>query len=410
MNRKAIFIIFFICVSVIGFCQITEINSGTATHLLDLSVIDKNIVISGRNNYIVKSYDECNSFIPLTQPGPTTYLNRLQRIDTSISYLLSFTPNQLLLYKSIDGGYNWVQKLDTAGAFSSNISFFDSLEGIISMNSSIIRTKNGGTSWTSTVSPLAITSIMVKYGDSLICIGGSDANASGAIATSKDRGNTWIQSGGFPTPATPTGFCFLNNDTIFGVSSPGNFGAYFTKTTDGGNIWQNSPIPLFRPNGIYFRSSLEGYVVGATSQTIGVILKTNDRGQTWSTFNTGVKTTILNIAFLNDSMALLTGSDGVLLKWNYKNSMFTAIDENVQEKAGTKIFPNPVEDKLHVAFENYIQEKLKLTITNIIGQEVYSINNFDLKWDFDVAFLASGIYYLEIESKNEKKVFKMIKE
>src|SRR5690606_3751626 len=143
-------IIFLLCFSFVlsGNCQITQINTGTNTHLADVSVIDKNILVCGLFNNLVKSYDDCNNISNVLLPGPASYANRLFRIDSNNLYLLSFTPNQSLFYKSTDGGNNWILKLDTTGGWSTQIAFFDSLEGIITAGKHFYRTSDGGDTWT----------------------------------------------------------------------------------------------------------------------------------------------------------------------------------------------------------------------------------------------------------------------
>jgi hypothetical protein len=384
--------------------EITQINSGTNTDLLDISIIKNNIVICGLGSYLVKSYDECGTLIPLSLPASLSNFNRLQRIDTSLVFSLHrSSPSSSTLYKSTDGGYNWIKKQDTS-LYLTQFSFFDSYEGIvIGSSSNLIRTLDGGNTWsTGSYSLTGPPSVIKVFGDSMVCVG-----EGGAFYLSKDRGHTWPYGGSLWSPID---FFFLNMDTIFGLSLHTNINpSNFTKTFNGGVNWVDSPIPLFSPLAIFFKSAKEGYVVGANTQTMGVIIKTTDLGQSWYSFNTGIQTQLTDIAFLNDSIALLTGTDGVLLKWNYKNTVFTEVDENTRESLALKVVPNPVMDKLKLLYE--ANAKLnKVTITNALGQTVLTLLEPTPDKEIDVSFLVSGIYYLRAESNIGQKVLKIIKE
>ena len=402
---KTLYIITTLFVSSLGLCQIKQINTGTSAYLYDLSVINQNIVINGNNDYLVKSIDECNTLSPLAIPGPTGYITRLQRLDLNTVFLLSYTPSQTLLHKSTDGGNNWIQKSTTSGAFSHDFRFFDSTEALMTDGPYLWRTTNGGASWTNNNSPFSIENTAIKtYGDSMVCVAGVNVLL-GGIMLSKDRGHTWPYGWGFGK--NPTDIFFLNKDTIFGVSKAGGF----TKTTNGGLTWDNSSEPpINNCYGIYFKNGKEGYLVGADIDGNALVVKTTDLGKTWSSFNINIKSTLTKMAVLNDSIAILIGSSGVLLRWNYSNTIFTGIVENYLNSIALTVFPNPVKNKLNFESNNTSFENLKINMSNTFGQTVYSKDVFDLKEELDINFLESGIYYLKLESEKGYKVFKIVKE
>lgn len=400
----------FIFLAFESIAQIDIINTGNNSYISP-SVIGENILIDATDNYLAKSYDECNNLILLNAPGSPGYSNYLSRIDTSVFYVLSVNFNlfNTKIFKSIDGGYNWILQKDTTGLFT-HIKFFDNQEGIaFSTFGKLLRTKNGGNSWIASSSniPTYVTAVGI-FGDSIICLGGAD----GALVISKDRGNTWPIGGGFPSMGSPhaNDFSFLDKDTILGVSSPGFFGAFFTKTFDGGSSWQTVSVPLDRPFGMTSKNFKEGYVVGMKNDSMGMILKTEDLGQTWSSFNTGIKSELSGIHFINDSIALVSGSSGTLFKWNSRQTIFTGIGENYLNNLGLKIFPNPVKDKLNFEFVHGFSNDLKVSISNNIGLTIYSKDNVDLEMGLDVNFLSAGIYILKLKNTLGEKYFKFIKE
>ncbi len=404
---KAVIIFFIACFSLKNYCQVVQINTGTIENLIDLSVFKKNIMIGGWTGYVVKSNDECNTLSPLSTPNAANYATRLKRLDSNNVLLLSYTPSQTLLFKSSDGGLNWIQKSNTTGSFSHDFGFFDSLVGIMTSGITFHKTIDGGINWTQGVSPFQIgTNLLKTFGDSLVCMGGENVTG-GGLVLSKNRGNTWGYGWGSFGSIQMTDCFFLNKDTIFGVTK----GGAFTKTTNGGANWDSSSEPpIFNSYGVYFKRANEGYVVGMNDQNKGIIVKTTDLGQTWSTFNTGITTALLSIAFLNDSMALLTGTGGTLLKWNYKKSVFTGIVNNYLSDVLLKVFPNPIRDKLRFEFTDSSPADFYLSFDNSLGQVVYSKDHVDLREELDLNFLLPGIYYLKVGDGKVHKTFKIVKE
>lgn len=74
------------------------------------------------------------------------------------------------------------------------------------------------------------------------------------------------------------------------------------------------------------------------------------------------------------------------------------------------IFPNPVVDKLTINYGKIKSKKTILTIYSTLGQLVFSTTTASQKQILDLSYLASGIYYVELESDFGKRLFKLIKE
>jgi photosystem II stability/assembly factor-like uncharacterized protein len=392
--------------------QITQLISGTNVYLRDLSVIGSNIMIGGiTNNYIRKSYDECDNLSVMPCPGLSTNYNHLQRLDTSKGFLCSYG-NNFQLYRTTDGGYNWSKRMDTTAFSGSTFVFFDENEGLTDKGimNNLLRTTNGGAAWTATTMPLYDMLVAEAYSDSIVLIGGSSfPNAGGECYLSKDRGHTWPYYCGLNS--LPTDFFFLNKDTIFITQQPSTVGptagiAAYAVSINKGSNWQSKDAPIYYPNGVFFKNKNEGYIIGSNQQNQGVIAKTTDFCNTWSTFNTSINTRLTNMAVLNDSIALLTGSNGVLLRWNYKISVFTSVNENSLELNGLKLYPNPVSNKLSI--DNPGVPITSLSIFNTLGEIVFK--ELEPKQEIETSFLKSGIYFVKVENKSGFKTFKIIKE
>lgn len=315
--------------------------------------------------------------------------------------------NGSILYRSYDGGATWSTRWSTGFAPSVAI-FFDSLEAITDLGygNTLLRTFNGGASWSPTVTTLVLgtnaISYMEGYGDSTIVVGDY-----GAFYISNDRGHTWPIAWGATAPFWD--FCFLNKDTIFGVTGANNFGeAYITKTTNGGATWKNSFAPIPACRAIKFRTETEGYVLGTDFLNRAVISKTTDMGQTWSRFNLGISGELNDMVFLNDSIAIIVGTQGLLLRWNFKSALYTSLSEHFVGKKEVSTFPNPVRDLLFIKAD--LMEQLTVTLTDVCGMELLN-QLFQGSAEIRTDQLATGIYFLKV-ARNSEIIYtsKIIKE
>jgi hypothetical protein len=87
-----------------------------------------------------------------------------------------------------------------------------------------------------------------------------------------------------------------------------------------------------------------------------------------------------------------------------KNNTATLANENFELENGIAIYPNPVQNELHIQLPSNITIN-SVSIFNGIGQKVLENSNSD----FSVSTLSSGVYYVEIETSEgtfHKKIIK----
>jgi hypothetical protein len=405
----------------------TVINTGTFDYLLSISKINNNLLISGGSSYLAKSYDNCNTLIPVNTPvfleTPENRYYSMVRLDTNYLYISYKTMGSTWkLYKSVDGGSNWVEKKDSTGSnlyyVQPQMLFYDTINAsIIFSYNSALYTKNSLTTYTvGSWQPGWIGNVIVGHSavinDSMAIFG---EGMYGGAYTTKNRGKTWQQSnfvGG-----RVRDFDVINKDTIYYISSPvpPNTIGQFGYTFDGGLTGPFQPISSVNYfTNITVKNKNEIYVaaregVGATGNA--VILKTTDLGQSWSKFTTPFVANLYDMKFLNDSVALICGDSGLLVKWNTKQAFFVGVKENSTNNSSIKIYPNPIKDKLTVEFENKNLEDIKFIITNSLGQLINANSKtINSKMEIDIGDLPKGIYYLKVQNSSAQKVFKVIKE
>jgi len=95
----------------------------------------------------------------------------------------------------------------------------------------------------------------------------------------------------------------------------------------------------------------------------------------------------------NTSMGFLNASD-----------IFVKIDEENFNEQTISIFPNPAFDKLNIEFTDNINKIEKITLSNMLGQTVYTIKGKKINtrnFVIDLSDYKSGVYYLNIRTKED---------
>jgi hypothetical protein len=414
------------------FSQIVVINTGTSDNLLGISKSGNNILVSGSKSFLAKCYGDCNSVQTLAVPPfpNSNYRFMVNRPDTDILYMTvsSFQDLNLSFWKSIDGGFSWVRKFDTvSGAmYSGATGFFNKQNGLtICPNQSSILTNNGFSSYSFGSWPDTYVYGAEVNGDSTMIIGFLGAAVAGMRLTN-DQGKTWTGIGpkyGLGVNP-PIDFEFLNNDTILSVTGVVNGTAHFMVTFDkGATPWTdytftgstNGAAPPETFTRICAKNAKEIYVLGRTglsgSDYTGnaVILKTLDLGKSWYKYEIPFQKYLWDMKFLNDSIALVCGDDGLLFKWSYTTAIFTRIAENDRNKVNLNFYPNPVHDKLHIEFEKG-ETKVKITISDILGRTVFTSTTALNKNEIDFTNFSPGVYFVRSANAKTQRVLKVIKE
>lgn len=122
---------------------------------------------------------------------------------------------------------------------------------------------------------------------------------------------------------------FLNENLGYLVGQNGNI----LKTTDGGNSWiaQISGVTTSL-NGLWFTNKLIGYAVGDN----GVVLKTSDGGQRWVRQPTQTHNNLNDVSFTGNNVGMIAGENGTLLELKYTQCRFLSPPQKI------KVNPLPI--------------------------------------------------------------------
>ena len=158
----------------------------------------------------------------------------------------------------------------------------DNLDGY----GTILRSTDGGATWTRQGSPQDIPDVMlgsVVALDPLTCwVVGETAGGYGTILRTEDGGATWTRQGS-PATIPDAGLAKISavdRDTAWVVGTPGAI--LFTE--DGGRTWaqkQTADIPPVLLQGVYALDAENVWVTGDIEGGYGTIFRTSDGGASW---------------------------------------------------------------------------------------------------------------------------------
>tara|TARA_B100001964_G_scaffold222239_1_gene266986 strand:- start:1545 stop:3401 length:1857 start_codon:yes stop_codon:yes gene_type:complete len=154
--------------------------------------------------------------------------------------------------------------------------------------------------------------------------------------------------------------------------------------------------------GTSYMPAIGGYVHPLDTSAIGV------SGEAWS-----------STCYIQDNGCNI-GSQGYgdwywiskvpMIRMNLGTPWTTSIHENSFAK-NIEVYPNPTTDKINIEFTNGITENTSIFVSNVLGQEVYSIEKsaiINSKMALDFSAFSKGVYFLEIESKKGRFLEKVV--
>jgi len=201
--------------------------------------------------------------------------------------------------------------LDSLKTLSSNIpnaaytdlTFINETIGFAIAQGVVVKTADGGNTWTSVTVPINTPLKKIQFTDSQTgyIIGGD--NTMGVLLKTRDGGQTWAVIN-LNTLESPTGLYFIDRNTGFIVGKN-----LFSKTIDGGQTWTSQKF-----NGVRrfqdgkFKNNNEGYVTSSG----GVYFKTLNGGNSWDSLIYRGANYLYDIYFTGDKTFVVQSTDSLV--------------------------------------------------------------------------------------------------
>jgi len=371
-------------------------NSGTSQTVNTIYFLNYNLGFAGCNGGVfLKTGNGGNSWSVLY--NFTTDIKRVKFFD----HLTGMVFSNDGIYKTTDGGFNWIQLNSTSGVLDFSYSNEYNMMASYS-NGSILRSTNGGLLW-GVIYPLGSVSPGVYSMESY----------SGFAAVSNIIGSTSYHNIYRTTNGGSQWSLFYQVTTSAGAGRTGDLlfvsadtGYYSLKTGNlnyicsyNGNAWSQRQVSSFQ-NSLYFSNSRSGWSAGEN----GTIYKTTNAGNNWLQNYTPNNVHLNAIQFVNDQTGWAAGESGLIMKTTSSGITFVSGIGNTVPGAYSlsQNYPNPFNPVTHFRFSIADPGLVKMTIYDALGSEVAVILDQQMQpgiyeTDWDASAYPSGVYYYRLQ-------------
>jgi photosystem II stability/assembly factor-like uncharacterized protein len=229
---------------------------------------------------------------------------------------------------------------------------------------------------------------------------GYTVGENGLILKTLNGGTTWtIQPSG--TTNELSSVYFTDTETGYIVDLEGTI----RKTTNGGTSWTS----LNSENAnelwsVYFPDANKGYTVGE----YGTILITTNGGTHWTNQTSGTLKSLYSVYFTDANTGYAVGDSGTILKTT-NGGYPLGVKEVSSNSANLKIYPSISSDKITIETRETPASN-KLSILNPNGQQLITRPITEPRSVVDISNLPNGVYFVRLTNEKAVEVGKFIKE
>ncbi|MBN2572170.1 MAG: T9SS type A sorting domain-containing protein [Ignavibacteriales bacterium] len=380
-----------------------QINSVTSKSLYDIEIKDSNNIFVCGNNVVLGTTNGGSVWKSLHVNSEKVF-NAVKIKNENEIWAVS---NKGFITFSYNKGDTW-NDVKLSATWLNDIYFLNSYTGFVVGNNSntgkIFRTENGGQSWDTLQN-----TPNVEYFERIIFVNDTLGwlSSNNGIYKSSDGGLNWvlIKSG------------FLRTLEAFDNSVWTSSINKIHFSTDGGVTWNNSEVYKIIGGVIRSISSISfiNESIGWVVVDDGRIFKTYDGGFKWSVEERLSGIALHGIKFLDESKGWSVGDGGTILYYgnftnNIENStyIYSPFLYNLSQN-----YPNPFNPTTNIQFEIPLDCKVTIKIYNILGQEIATLINNEMKAgkhtvQFSANNLANGVYIYRITADSFSKSMKMM--
>jgi len=410
MKKLSIVIFFIFSPFLICNAQWIQQYTGTTANLYDIEFLNINTGwCVGSGGVCLKTTNSGENWIQMNHPVGTKPLRAVHIVDSNIVY---FVGQFETVFKTIDGGYNWViikNGPSNQGNSYFGLYFINKETGWVSGTyQKISKTTNGGLTFDSTFISAGWTYDMY-FKDAFTGF----VTSEGRIFKTTNGGNSWFYSLNLTTSRYFWKISFVDNQYGW-VAGYNGAGVY--RTNDFGGNWSliYDSAKIVGMFGVCFVNKDTGFVGG----NVNKLFKTTDGGFNWARENTQTDLeTFESIEFVNDTVGWICSTSGVILHTTTGGQTLTGIanqTENIANKYELhQNYPNPFNNQTKIKFEIPKYSEVKILVYDILGRErdiiidgIYQAGKYEIY--YSPKELSSGIYFYEMiineELRHTKKL------
>jgi photosystem II stability/assembly factor-like uncharacterized protein len=384
----------------------------------------------GAEGLIFKTTNSGSTWIA-QQSGVNSDIREIFMLNASRGWALSFvqfvdtsTWWGATILRTTNGGETWThQNYQPAGRYFHCILFRDSLNGWIGGESGdLLRTTDGGISWT----PAIVDSVnldfvaIVKIRFFTRALGfalGGLFDISGIVRRTTNGGERWVESEVSPEPTYD--MHYIDSLNFIGLSGDFEYGAGLVRSRDAGHNWSYRWLGILgRPSTLSFRTPSEGW---APTELDASLMYTLDTGNTWHTIRPPRLKIIHDLTFVDSTTGYAVGDSGTVLKYVPVTSQ--VIDHGLFEAPESVTlfpnYPNPFNSSTQINYSLPRRSAVHLRVINPLGQTIKTIVADQIReaglyrnvWDGqnDVGDkAASGVYFVQLLTSSSVRTRAMI--
>jgi photosystem II stability/assembly factor-like uncharacterized protein len=434
--------------------QWVEQNSGTTANLISISAPTYQIAwVAGSleiaqytyEGVVKRTTDNGSTWIDKSIPN-TGQLWNVYAFNENIAFVIGYDANGNNIWRTADGGNTWsvVLSLDGSYNFMNAISFFDEMEGIVVGDPNynllpgpnqmlVYKTYDGGLTWAPIKHPPKMQGNIFGWKNSIEIVGNTvyfgtakfddDFNftPSPYIYKSANKGETW-------TARVATNVVQVN--TLLFTSKQVGYGCR-GKSTDNGNTWfpMDDPYATVTYDINNFILSTTG--VGNELWVTGIhregpnygtdlwwnyptIYYSDNGGMNWTLDytipGTGVGFNEVRITRDNRALFALKDNGGIIMKMLPGSMAPLAVQKKYEL---TQNYPNPFNPTTTITYQIPQNEFVTLKIYDLLGKEVAELVNevknagqYNVQWN--ASALPSGTYFYKIQAGSFTEVKRML--
>lgn len=418
MKRRLIILFFLTLFQFNGISQSgwDAIPLGTSGQFNSIHFVDQfDLYICGDVLLNATSPDSGSTWQVYAYQPPIPLLNDIAVIDDSTIITVG---NNGTILRSTDGGISYTIVNSGVSDNLLSVSFVDSFGICGGSSQTILYTSNSGASWNIAQSGFFGGGFRgaVMLSPQIGFVAGENSIFQPLLGQTPNSGQSWNFTSFYldGNEGRATGVDFTDQFTGYVSARVFDGRGAIAKTTDAGSNWTTTFFnnPLWSVDFPISGASQVGYAAGDS----GVILKTYDAGNSWQQLSSGTTSSLNKIYFSDFDTGYAVGENGILLRTTTGGEPVTKVKDNSITVDGFSLFqnyPNPFNPTTNFGFRIADFGFVSLKVYDVLGNEVTTLINekkqageYEIK--FNANHLPSGVYFYRLTAGSFSQIRKMI--